>query len=141
LENALSREIARRRRDQESVPRWEMSDDTSNPFDPKNLAFPSDLWAVTPAKIKKRRQHFAMLPMTWYERLKGADGQTYRVAWFLLYQHWKNNGDPIKLANGMLAMDGVPSESKRRALRDLERRGLITVERWPKKSPVVRLMA
>jgi hypothetical protein len=118
-----------------------MSDDTSNPFDPKNLAFPSDLWAVTPAKIKKRRQHFAMLPMTWYERLKGADGQTYRVAWFLLYQHWKNNGDPIKLANGMLAMDGVPSESKRRALRDLERRGLITVERWPKKSPVVRLMA
>jgi hypothetical protein len=41
----------------------------------------------------------------------------------------------------MLAMDGVPSESKRRALRDLERRGLITVERWLKKSPVVRLMA
>jgi DNA polymerase-1 len=33
-----------------------------------------------------------------------------------------------------------PPTTKRRALRDLERRGMITVERWPKKSPVVRLM-
>ena len=118
-----------------------MSDDH-----PKNIGLgpellSSEVWAVTPAKIKRRREHFAMLPMTWYERLKGADGQTYRVAWFLLYLHWKNNGGPIKLANGMLAMDGVPPQSKRRALRDLERRGLITVEWRPRKSPIVRLAA
>ena len=46
---------------------------------------------------------------------------------------------PIKLANGMLKMDGVPPTSKRRALEVLERRGLITVERQPRKSPTVRL--
>jgi hypothetical protein len=123
-----------------------MSDDTNGNFHPKNIGLGpellgSDVWAVTPAKIKRRREHFAMLPMTWYERLKGADGQTYRVAWFLLYLHWKNNGGPIKLGNGMLAMDGVPPQSKRRALRDLERRGLITVEWRPRKSPIVRLAA
>jgi hypothetical protein len=96
--------------------------------------------ALVPAKIRKRREHFVMLPMTWYERLKGAHGQTYRVAWYLLYLHWKSKGSPIKLANGMLAMDGVPATSKRRALGDLERRGLITVERQFRKSPVVRLV-
>jgi hypothetical protein len=41
----------------------------------------------------------------------------------------------------MLKIDGVSRQSKCRALRDLERRGLITVEWWPKKSPIVRLMA
>jgi hypothetical protein len=121
-------------------------DNTNSPLHPKNIGLGpellgSEVWAVTPAKIKRRRAHFVMLPMTWYERLKGADGQTYRVAWFLLYQHWKNNGDPIKLANGMLAMGGVSPPSKRRALRDLARRGLITVEWRPRKSPIVRLVA
>jgi DNA-binding transcriptional ArsR family regulator len=40
----------------------------------------------------------------------------------------------------MLAIDGVPPTSKRRALRDLERRGLIIVERQSRKSPIVRLL-
>ena len=44
-------------------------------------------------KIRKRREHFVMLPMTWYERMRGADGQTYRVVWYLLYLHWKGNGE------------------------------------------------
>jgi hypothetical protein len=92
-----------------------------------------------PTKIRNRRKHFVRLPMTWYDRMKGAHGQTYRVAWFLLYLHWKGNGGPIKLANGMLKIDGVPPTSKRRALEVLERRGLITVERQPRKSPTVRL--
>ena len=123
-----------------------MRDDTNSPFHPKNIglgpeALRSEAWAVAPAKIKKRREHFAKLPMTWYERMEGAAGQTYRVAWHLLYVDWKNNGGPIKLANGMLAADGVPPQSKRRALRDLVRRGLITVEWRPRKSPIVRLVA
>jgi hypothetical protein len=80
--------------------------------------------------------------MTWYERLRGAHGQTYRVAWHLLYLHWKGGGRPIKLATGMLVIDGVPATSKRRALHDLERRGLIQVEPGgPRKSPIVRLIS
>src|SRR5258706_16296729 len=112
--------------------------DESSPFHPKNIGLTFELWAVVPTKIKKRRQHFIRVPWGWYERLKDADGQTYRVALYLLYLHWKGNGEAIKLPNGMLAIDGVPPTSKRRALSDLERRGLITVERRPKKTPIVR---
>ena len=125
-----------------------MKDDADNRFDPNKLRMDvGEVQAVVPRKIKKRRLEFAMVPMTWYERMKGASGQTYRVAWFLCYLDWKVNdktppsGLPIKLASGMLKFDGVPSESKRRALRDLEHRGLITIEWWPKRSPIVRLMA
>lgn len=119
-----------------------MSDDTDNPFHPDRLRIDvSEQRTVTPTKIKRRRKQFTMLPMTWYERMKGVEAaQTYRVAWFLLYLHWKSNGDPIKLASGMLKMDGVPPRTKCRALRDLERRGLVTVEWRPKKSPIVRLL-
>jgi hypothetical protein len=94
---------------------------------------------VVPRKIEKRRQQFIQMPMTWYERLRGADGQTYRVALYLLHLHWKTKGDPIKLANGMLAIDGVPPTTKRRAIRDLERRRLVMVEWRSRKSPIVRL--
>jgi hypothetical protein len=118
-----------------------MSNDANSPFHPDNLRIDTgEMRAVTPKKIRKRREHFVQVPMKWYEHLKGADGQTYRVALFLLYLYWKNNGDPIKLANGMLKIDGVSPQSKRRALRDLERRSLITVEWRPKKSPIVRLL-
>jgi hypothetical protein len=116
-----------------------MSRKIDSRFDPGKLRIDTgEVWAAVPKKIKKRRTQFAMLPMTWYERMAGASGQTCRVAWFLLYLHWKNNGDPIKLANGMLEMDGVSRHSKLRALRVLERRGLIAVDWQRKKSPIVR---
>jgi hypothetical protein len=119
-----------------------MSDDDDHRFDPDRLRIDTgEVWAVTPKKIRRRREHFAMLPMTWYERMRGANGQTYRVAWFLLYLHWKNNGDPITLANGMLVMDDVSRHSKNRALHELERRGLIKVDRRLRKSPIVRVVA
>jgi hypothetical protein len=125
-----------------------MSDDTTSPFHPDRLRIDvTERRAVVPKKIKKRRLEFAMVPMTWYERLEGASGQTVRVAIHLCYLDWKINGKtppsglPIKLASGMLKTDGVSPRSKGRALRDMERRGLVTVEWWPRKSPVVRLMA
>ena len=81
-----------------------------------------------------------MVPWSWVERLNGATGQTYRVALILLYMSWKSRGAPIKLPNGMLEIDGVSRQSKWRALADLEQRGLITVERRPRRSPIIRLL-
>jgi hypothetical protein len=99
-----------------------------------------ETWAVVPRKIKKRRQHFVMVPWPWIERLNGATGQTYRVALILLYLDWKDRGVPIKLANGMLRTDGISRRSKWRALNALEQRGLIAVERRPHRSPIIRLL-
>jgi len=95
--------------------------------------------AVVPRKMQRRRQHFVSVPWTWIERLSGATGQTCLVALHLLYLHWKGRGEPIKLANGMLRIDGISRQSKWRALGDLERRGVIVVERRRRRSPIVRL--
>jgi hypothetical protein len=95
--------------------------------------------AVVPRKIQKRRQQFVQIPWTWIERLNGAGGQTYRIALCLLYLRWKGHSKPIKFANGMLGIDGVSRYAKWRALNDLERRGLIVVERRSRRSPIIRL--
>jgi hypothetical protein len=112
-----------------------------DPFDLENLKLPDEVQALArvPAKIRKRREKFAMFPMVWYEALNGAPGTTYRLAIYLLHLHWKGGGGPIKLANGMLKNDGVSRQTKWRALGDLEHRGLITVEHRPRRSPLVRL--
>ncbi len=94
---------------------------------------------VMPAKIRRRRRQFIMVPWAWMERLVGASGQTYRVALWLVYQHWKSGGGEIKVANGMLEIDGISRQSKWRSLTDLERRGLIAVKRRRGKSPLIEL--
>jgi hypothetical protein len=123
-----------------------LDDDKADPkFDIRaNLALPAELlpqvWAVVPRKIARRRERFIAVPWSWLERLEGANGKTYHLALHLLYLHWKDRGQSIKLANGMLRLDGVSRKSKWRGLNDLEKRGLITVERRPRRTPIVRVL-
>ena len=81
-----------------------------------------------------------MVPWLWIQKLRRKPWYVYHVAFFLLYLHWQR-GDrgPIKLASGLLVMDGVSRTSKRRALKELENLGLITVERRSRKSPIVTI--
>jgi len=113
-------------------------------FDLRNLMLSDDCVMparrVEPRKLKKRRKNFVQVPWEWIEKLNGATGKTWHLAMHLLYLDWKDKGAPIKLANGMLGMDGVDRDAKSRGLSDLERRGLITVERRPKKSPIVKVI-
>jgi hypothetical protein len=113
-----------------------------DPFDVERLlAGPMEFRALkratVPAKIKRRRGQFIKVPWPWFEMLAGATGQTYRVALYLLHLDWKSGGKPFKLANSMLAIDGVSRQSKWRALAALERRGLIKVERRARRSPII----
>jgi hypothetical protein len=94
---------------------------------------------VTPTKILKRRKNFIMLPMAWYDRLIECGGGTYKTAIHILYLDWKNNGKAFTLANGMLGYDGVSRWTKYRALANLKRLGLITVEQEPRKSPTIHV--
>jgi hypothetical protein len=73
--------------------------------------------AVVPRKLEKRRRHFVKVPWAWVEALSGASGQTWHLAIQLLYLHWKGKGAAIKLANGMLKVDGISRSSKGGALR------------------------
>ena len=116
-----------------------------DPFDIAKLRIDRATLATAhvPARIRKRRGTFVILPMLWYEKLaKPAPNSRYTclVAWYLLHLDWKNGGKPFKLPNGMLAYDGIGRHTKYRALRDLERRGLITIE-WQRgrRSPVIQV--
>ena len=112
-----------------SVLRIDTSDPTLGP-----------LQRIMPTKIRRRHQHFIKVPFEWVEKLNGASGQVHQVALHLLYRHWKSDGQPIKVANGMMAMDGIPPQSKRRSLRELERRGLIKVQWRANRSPIVQVL-
>jgi len=116
---------------------------SGGPFDVDVLAFSQEQVkervAVLPRKIQKRQQQFVIVPMVWRERLAGATGHTVLLALDLLYLGWKNKGEPVKLANVMRQHDGISRQSKWRVLNDLERRGLVRVERRSRRSPLVHL--
>ena len=116
-----------------------MSDD----FDIDELRLPADIVlprrAVEPRKLAKRRTHFVQLPWMWIEALSGASGKTWQLAVQLLYLHWRGKGAPIKLANGMLEIDGIDRFAKWRALNELERRKIVTIERRHARSPLITL--
>lgn len=96
---------------------------------------------VPPGQHKRRQRHFIIMPMAWFERLAGASGQTYRLALVLIYLSWRKRGESFALANGRLAeIDGVLRHSKWRALTELERRGLIAIERRSRRSPIITLL-
>jgi hypothetical protein len=117
---------------------------------PDQLKLPSDWlpkyaepFKPVPEKIRKRREQFVQVPMWWIERLgdaPAASGKTILVALHLWHLDYKHHGKPFALANGMLKYDGVSRDSKYDALNDLERRGLIRVERRVRKSPIIHLI-
>jgi hypothetical protein len=115
-----------------------------DPFDLRTLQInPADP-ALMPARGRAPRarkpRYFVKVPWDWVVRLDGASGQTYRLALNLLFLHWKGRGASITLANRTLESDGIPPQTKRRALRDLERRGLVTVNWRENRSPVVHVL-
>ena len=96
--------------------------------------------AVVPRKIQKQRQHFVKVPWTWIERLAGARyTATYRVALHILYRHWRG-GEPFALPNGMMSREGVERRAKWRGLMELERLGLVAIERRQRKSPLITVL-
>jgi hypothetical protein len=91
---------------------------------------------VVPRKIERRRRYFVMVPWMWIERLVDARHiATYRVALHVLYQDWKGGSKPFTLSNS--AVMGVSRWQKWRALRELERLGLVTIERRKRKAPLI----
>jgi hypothetical protein len=110
-------------------------------FDFDDLRLPEEAMTggTASAKLKKRQKQWIKLPFRWRDRLReSASGKIWIVATAILHQSWKAHGRPIALANEILEFDGVDRQSKRRALAELERLGLIVVERRPRKSPVIR---
>jgi hypothetical protein len=90
----------------------------------------------------KWRKQFIRVPWAWVDRLKDARHTcTYRVALYLLYEHWRNGGRVIKLSNSVLKEQGIERQRKWQGLRELEQLGLIAIERRLRKAPLVTVFA
>ena len=93
------------------------------------------------ATKKRKEPPFVKVPLWWAEAAAKATKDPRALVWIhLLYIAWKRRSMTVSLANGRLEKIGVSREIKRRALRDLETAGLITVERRTGKSACVTIV-
>lgn len=92
-----------------------------------------------PAKSKK--DAFVKVPLWFATEAAKATKTPKARAWIeLLYRSWKAKSLTFPLPNGRLEKVGVSREIKRRALRDLEAAGLITIEWRRNKTPLVTIV-
>ena len=84
---------------------------------------------------KRRRRRFIIIPEMWIERLEGTRHvSTYRVALRILQRNRQCEGQPFPLPNNI---GGVSRWAKSTALKELEKAGLVQLERRKRKSPLV----
>ena len=93
------------------------------------------------SKRKGWQRLCTVVPRAWELRLLEAKRvSTYRLAIELLYLHWYNNGKPVTVSSKVAQAAKISVRSKWEALAELERLGLIEVDRRPRKSPRVVLL-
>ena len=89
----------------------------------------------------KEVEPFVKVPLWWIaQATKATNTGKALVCIELLYAAWKAKRSTFPLPSGRLLRLGISRDTKRRALYDLERAGLITVERPPRKSPIITLV-
>jgi len=111
-----------------------------DPYDLDKLRLDQADLPTARAKLKKRRQHFAMMPLEWMRRLTKAQHRgTFLLAFLLIYEHWRRGGQPIAVSNVLVTDWGVPRRSKARALTELEQLGLVELVRHRGRSPRAEL--
>jgi hypothetical protein len=92
------------------------------------------------APKRKKVEPFVRVPLWWIRAAaKHVRSPATLVLVELLYRSWKARSATFPLPTAGLEKWGVSREIKRRVLRDLERGGLILVERRPNKNPIVTL--
>ena len=92
------------------------------------------------SKRKGWQRNYTLVPREWELRLLDAKRiSTYRLAIELLYLHWYGNGKPVTVSSKVAQAVKISARSKWEALAELERLGLIEVDRRPRKSPRVVL--
>ncbi len=95
-------------------------------------------------KIGRSRQShagFAKVPLDWAARAAKVTKTPRAMVWiWLLYMAWERGSRSVRLANVTLRGWGVSRRTKWRVLQDLEKAGLILIERRPRKSPRITVL-
>ena len=87
------------------------------------------------SKRKEWRRNFTLVPRDWELRLLEPNGSA-PTSWRLelLYLHWLGKGKPIAVSSTVANAANLSARSKSNALAELERLGLITVDRSVRRS-------
>jgi len=100
----------------------------------------AELHAAAPPKRKKVRL-FAMVELDTAAKACAAVNCPKAMLWiWLQHQSRKTGKRTVAVPNGVLAQYGVPRETKRRGLKELEAAGLIALEQQAKKTPLATLL-
>lgn len=114
-------------------------------LDPTNLALGSTVLAPTSRHQRKaaRGHRFLKGPIPWPWLVAAANlrGRTLHVAVVLWFLAGLTRSTTVKLGGRQLAELGVDRHAKYRALRALERAGLVRVKRSPGQNPLVTLFS
>ena len=102
----------------------------------------TELKSAAPGQRRKQKaQPFVHVPLWWIaQATKFTRTPAALVCIELLYRAWKAKSMTFPFPNADLKKLGVSRDVKRRVLRDLERGGLIRVERPTRKTPIVTLV-
>jgi len=112
-------------------------------FEARTTAEPAKKPGRKSNRLPKANYPFKRLPDLWNSQLAKAQCMsTMKLANLLLRLDWDTRGQPIELGNDRLAEGGVSPDAKLRALKELEKLGLIQVKRSECRcqSPIVTLI-
>jgi hypothetical protein len=88
--------------------------------------------------MRNKTAPYVKVPMWFAEEAAKATKTTKALIWiWLLHLHFKTHRTTFPMPNGNLQKLGVSRHTKRRALRELEAAGLISIVRQHGKTPIV----
>ena len=89
----------------------------------------------------KRESQFAPVGLEWAAEIaKRTRSPAFAVKIALAYMIWRTGSHTFSLTNTLLDRLGVSREGKRRALANLERDGVIQVEKRGRRAPIVTVL-
>ena len=85
-------------------------------------------------------EQFDMFPRWCTLAMKNAGVGSFKIALLLLHLNWKSGGRPVIVSAAAAKASGVGPRQKVSAVLELERLGIIRVERRPKKSSLITIL-
>jgi hypothetical protein len=89
---------------------------------------------------RRASEPFDKFPRWWTLLMKDAGVGSFKIALLLLHLNWKSSGRPIIVSAAAAKARGVGARQKVTAVLELERLGIIRVERRPKKSSLITVL-
>jgi hypothetical protein len=83
---------------------------------------------------------FDKFPRWWSHLLRNAGVGSFKIALLLLYLNWKSGGRPVTVSAAAAKARGVGPRQKVSAVLELEKAGIVRVERRPKKSSLITVL-